>query len=99
MDRSKFVRDCIMDSIANDYEDFEMIVNETNKFSAQKGIKASRGEISETLRQLIEGGYAQSYIFPAGQSGHPQPVSYAGDRVAELWFYLTPKGLASLASN
>jgi hypothetical protein len=76
-----------------------MIVNETNKFSAEKGVKASRREISEVLRQLIEGGYAQSYLFPVGGSGHPQPVAYSEDRAAELWFYLTPKGAASVASH
>jgi hypothetical protein len=95
---SQLLRYWVMDSIANDYENFEMVVSETGKFAEMQGMQVDQSAIIKVLRQLIDDGDAQVYVF-SGTSHLPTPADYAVDRLEDLWFYLTPKGNAALSSG
>jgi hypothetical protein len=56
-----------MSSIADDYEEFEMVSNTATKWAEEDGLQFDRKEVLRELAELIQLGYAQAYIL----SAHP----------------------------
>src|SRR6266850_523872 len=55
----------VMSSIADDYEDFEMVSNTATKWAEGDGLHFDRKEILRELAELIGKGYAQAYTLSA----------------------------------
>ena len=96
MTREKFLEELIMDTIANDYEDFDMIVREVTTACAEPVASPSVTEITNGLRRLIDAGLARAYLLsptrlPVVVSDVGQPELSEG-----LYFYLTQDGRARL---
>jgi hypothetical protein len=85
----------VMSSIANDYEDFEMVLNTTAKWAEEDGLQFGREELLSELSELILKGYAQSYVLSA-QPPHTLVADYSEARADDLWFMLTPAGIREL---
>jgi hypothetical protein len=85
------IKESVMMEIANDYEEFEWLLNCVNRWGAEHGIAVDRRTVLEKLGELISEGYATAYVYcERGQEF--RPAEYSPERVDELWFYLTPKG-------
>jgi hypothetical protein len=61
MDRDNLMRLFVLDAIVNDYEDFQMVVNEVVGWGAERGLKISLPEVSEALVGLIKDDLASAY--------------------------------------
>jgi hypothetical protein len=93
--RQRALRIYVMSSIANDYEGFEMVSNETNKWAEESGIEFGRAEILEELSELIRNDYAKAYLL----SPHPPHVvvaAYSEACADALWFMLTTAGIRAM---
>jgi ABC-type branched-subunit amino acid transport system substrate-binding protein len=96
IDRHESIRSSVMRSIADDYEEFETIVQDAIKFAADLKVDITRDEISLALKQLVEEGYAQAYVFSTEAPYSPKPVAAFPDKIPGHWFFLSPKGIEAL---
>ena len=90
--RAAFLRQCVMNAMADDYENLEHIIDWATKLISGQGLRTSREEIVSILKKVIEDGYAQAYIL-SSEPPYSTPVPFVGNDSEDLWFYLTPRGL------
>ena len=93
-----FLKACVMNAMADDYEQLDHIVDWATKLLKQRGIEASHKEIVDALAQLIEEENARAYK-PSPRSPYSKPVRFSVSQASELWFYLRPKGLAKVKNT
>ena len=62
------VRDYLLNYMADDYEDFEMLFSETLRQAKQQGQELNRAETLEAIEQLISQGLAQAYTLSIGDA-------------------------------
>jgi hypothetical protein len=82
-------------SIADDYEDLEMISKTTKEWAEEGGFEFGRTEILEQLAEVIRRDYAKAYVL----SEHPPHVmvaAYSEDHADALWFMLTTAGIRTV---
>jgi hypothetical protein len=91
------LEELIMDAIANDYEDLEMIRHEVKKWSAPDANPPSITDIVEGLVALIDKGLARAYRL----SPHTEVVEDFRNApcLDELYFYISPRGKAALSDE
>ena len=101
---SDFLKDCVITIVADDYENFEMVLKETKRLAASRRIKISENEVAEALQDAIADGSVCAYSlspFPP----HSTKVEYNADQLYGLWYYATPigksaaKGIPELSSE
>ncbi len=93
--REYALRIYVMSSIADDYEDLEMVSNTATKWAEEDGLQFDRKEILRQLTELIRNGYAQAYVLSA-QPPHTVVADYSEARADDLWFMLTAKGIGAM---
>src|ERR1700730_1686115 len=90
-DREKFLTDCVVSVISDDYESFEIILEETRRLAASEGLNFTEAEVAETLRRVISDGFAEAYLL-SPHPPHSTKVEYSSEKLHDLWFYVTPRG-------
>lgn len=85
----------VMSSMADDYEDFEMISETAAKWAEEDGLQFDREEILSELAELIRRGDAQAYIL-SPRPPHTLVADFSMARADELWFMLTAQGIRAL---
>lgn len=90
-DRSSFIKDCVITIISDDYENFQIILDQAKRLGALRKIDVREREVAEALQQAIAGGYAEAYEL-SPKPPHSTKVEYKPDRLKELWFYVTARG-------
>ncbi len=85
-----------MSAIANDYEDFEMIVSEVTEWARRAGLSFTPAEIFASLEELIEKGLAIACRL--SPNSPPEGISPGSLEVMpdDCYFFLTAEGKASL---
>ena len=89
--RERVIDEFVVEAVANDYENFECVVQQVTKWSARIGLRTTRQELIDALERAIGNGYALAYSL-SPQEPHSQVVEFSRARLDELWFYVTPKG-------
>jgi len=82
-----------MSSIADDYEDFEMVSSTVSEWAEEDSIQFDRKEILKELAELIRSGYAQAYILSAQPPNALLVADYSEAHADDLWFMLTRAGI------
>lgn len=93
------IRDWIMDSIADDFESFDIICESVDRWgSEEKNIHPDICEIERGLLQLLEAGLAEAYILTnTNKKIELSEVSSAN--LKDLYFYLSQEGLRELRTK
>ncbi|MGA8182265.1 MAG: hypothetical protein WB819_01340 [Terriglobia bacterium] len=101
-DRSAAILELVLNAIADDYEDLEIILKTINQcyqdvpelkdWRALQVVPVSRPEVVMALRELTEEGFAQAFVYDAGTKQF-RAVSFRQHEAGMLWFYVTEKGL------
>ena len=104
-DRAAAILELVLDAIADDYEDIEIILRTINQcyrdepalngWKALEAVPVSRPEIISALRELTQEGFAQVCIFD-DETKRYQAVNFHSERAAVLWFYVTEKGMQAV---
>jgi hypothetical protein len=89
--RKKWLKMRVLNSFANDYEDFNIIVKTIDEWAAEENMSFYRSEIIETLTDVINEGYAQAFRLSL-QKPYSVAVPFSPDNIDELRFYVTEKG-------
>ncbi len=93
--RAIILRESVMNSIADDYENFDRIIGWATEYISAQGLQSSREELLAILKQLIADGYAQAYLL-SPKPPYSTPVPFSTRDVDNLWFCLTPSGLSAI---
>jgi hypothetical protein len=101
-DRFSAVLELVLNAIADDYENLEIILKTINQWyrgvlelegwKALEAVPVSRPEVVKALRELTQEGFAQACIYHA-ETKQFRPVSFRHDKAGVLWYYVTDKGL------
>jgi hypothetical protein len=104
-DRSAAILELVLDAIADDYENLEIILRTINQsyrdepdlkdWKALEAVPVSRPEVISALRELTQEGFAQACTYDAATKRY-QAVSFRVDRAGVLWFYVTDKGMRAV---
>lgn len=91
-----------MNAIANDYEDFEWVVDMVGRWAVDDGMETpSPSEVAASLVALIEAGYAKAYVLFARQTDWAHEVAaqewravLTADPLVDVpyYFYITKEG-------
>jgi hypothetical protein len=92
MNREKTLRQWVLESVANDYESFELIEEELKKWAKEAVLEVSADEITVHLANLIRDGLVRAYVL-SPQPPHSVVAEFSSDRRDELWYWVTPEGL------
>ena len=87
------VRYYVLDVMADDYENFEHVVASVNRWMLEDGKSVTLAEIIEGLKEVIRAGEAKAYELFHRKENWCIEVPFTPERVWELWYYVTPKGL------
>jgi len=90
-DQEKFLTDCVITIISDDYESFEIILEQTRRLAASRGMNVTEAEVAEALKDVISDGFAEAYLL-SPHPPHSTKVEYSSGKLHELWFYVTPRG-------
>jgi hypothetical protein len=95
MDRTQLLHALIMDAIANDYEPFDMIVQQVTTVASERGLVVNRNEIYIVLKELVDSGFAEAYDLSATSSNNGRILT-AFEGAPDCYFLLTQKGKAAI---
>lgn len=97
MSRKSFVRNCVKTCIADDYENFETIIEDVRRWASYKEIQPTNDEVIEALEDLIAKSEADAYALSA-KPPEIWRVTYSRAHLGKLWFYVTAKGKSNILS-
>lgn len=83
----------VLDSVANDYESLETIIEEVAVWATEERLQVTAKEITAALGQLIQAGQVAAYRVTA--TSKPEVLSSVNLDApqADTYFYITPDGL------
>jgi hypothetical protein len=96
-DRENFLMDCVISIVSDDYENFEIIFEQTSRLARLKGVNVTEAEVAKALERAIAEGLTEAYML-SPQEPHSQKVGYSVEQLHELWFYVTPSGKSTAKS-
>ena len=85
----------LMSIVADDYENFEMVIDTVREWAAEDGLGYTLEEILRELRGLTSDGDIQTYTYMTDKQELVVAV-YDEMRVNDLWFMLTPAGIQAM---
>jgi hypothetical protein len=90
------VKDNLLNSMADDYSNFEMLFNEACERLGEQA--PSRSDALEATEELITEGLAQAYILSPTQPA-ATPINFFKSDADQLWFYITSAGKRLITSG
>jgi hypothetical protein len=87
------IKNSVLSAISDDYENLELILDSVHRHDDPT---STAEPVSVALAELVKDGLAQAYEL-SSESPEATAVSIDPDRMKELWFYATPRGIARIA--
>jgi hypothetical protein len=92
MNREKTLRQWVLESVANDYESFELIEEQLEKWADEAQLEVTEDEMILHLANLIRDGLVRAYVL-SPQQPHSAVADFSPERLDELWYLATREGL------
>jgi hypothetical protein len=92
-DTDRVIKNLIMGDVADDYEEFEHVLKNVTASAADRGISVDRQVVFDKLKELVKEGRVRAYVYLTKQQSFAETAECSADRIDDLWFYITPKGL------
>ena len=85
----------VLQAVANDFEEFEMIASEIAKWTTGDESAPDASQIEQVLMKTISNDDVRAY---EPREGHRQLVATQADpqKIHSLWFYITEQGIARM---
>lgn len=93
------VDDYVLDSVADDYESWQLILQSVRQFAKSDHVSIRRSQVLAALESLVAKGLVQPYILRSTLTDWATPVAWDLDRLHELWYYITPAGREKLRAK
>jgi hypothetical protein len=95
-DSDSKVEDYVLDAVADGYESWQSILASVRQFAKNGSITVRRSEVLKALQSLVNKGLVQSYLLRPVHVDWATAVDWDLNRLHELWYYITPAGLARI---
>ncbi|MEP7362142.1 MAG: hypothetical protein ABI972_02720 [Acidobacteriota bacterium] len=83
----------VLNAIADDYEDLEIILVDAGKWAERDRIDFTEGGVRESLVELIQAGLARAYEYSqAAQRFEVVPIASGPQVKEDHWFLITAEG-------
>lgn len=89
------VNDYVINVVANDYENMELISEEVSSWSSSKGRSVSPDLIIDAISELIKEVLIGCFRFSTS-SGKYETSDFERDNINDFWFLISTKGKALL---
>jgi molybdopterin synthase catalytic subunit len=90
------LREMVLDAVANDYEDFDMVVAEVSKWMSNSARTPDIAQVAQALMESIAEKDVQAFEFVEGTSRYV-PVEAKLETIRDRWFYVTEQGKRKLS--
>jgi len=90
MGRNKFIEDCVINIVADDYESFDYIWRQARKLALTRNLMLTKAQIVDALKHSISEGYVG--VWELSPRAPARQVPYSAGRLHHLWFYVTKVG-------
>jgi hypothetical protein len=87
----EFLIDCVVTIVSDDYESFELILEQARSLALLNGMNATESEVAKAIERAIADGLVQAYIL-SPREPYSTMVPYSEAQLHELWFYATADG-------
>jgi hypothetical protein len=91
MDQVSFLRDCVITVTSDDYEEFDLIFEQTERVASARGMSGNEEEVAGALRSVIADGFVDAYILSPHRP-YSTKVEFTPEQLHDLWYYVTPLG-------
>jgi molybdopterin synthase catalytic subunit len=90
------LRETILSVVADDYEEFDMVVSEASKWIKNSANAPDAAQVTQALMELIAEGDVQALKYVEDSSRYI-PVEAELETIRDLWFYITEQGKRRLS--
>jgi hypothetical protein len=84
-----YLKECVLDATADDYESVSSILPELKKWAASDGHQFSDAQLNNAIENLVSEGKLHVYRY-SKQENKYLPTQYSSDQVKDLWFSSRP---------
>jgi hypothetical protein len=95
--RQEQIRDLVLQTISDDYESLEYIVEHLSQQPELEALGIDVKEITEALESLVQDRLAASWLL-SPVPPHATEVPFSYDSIERLWFYVTVLGKKAATS-
>lgn len=88
----------VINVVANDYENYELIKKEVLNWAAKDHAPATPNAVRDALSAVVRDGLVDCYRFSPA-SGNYERAEFSASKLDELWFRITSKGKPHLSSS
>ena len=86
----------VLDAVADDYEDFDMVVAEVSKWMSNSAQTPDAAQVAQALMESIAENDVQAFEYAEGSSRYV-PVEAKLETIRDRWFYITEQGKRRLS--
>lgn len=86
----------VVNVVANDYENYELINKEVLDWAAEDRTAASAEAVRDALAAVVRDGLVDCYRF---SQGNYERAEFSGSKLEDLWFRVSSKGKAHLRDS
>ena len=98
MSREETLREMVLSSVADDYESFELIEEQVDKWATEAQIEVTADEMALHLADLIRSGLVRAFVL-SPQQPHSVVAEFSPERLDELWYLVTPEGVKKVKAQ
>ncbi len=88
------IEKCVLSTVADDYESWQLILCSVRQFARENGVVVRRSQVLQALERLVNSGLVQCYVLRSVPEDWATRVNWDHKRLYELWYYITPSGLS-----
>jgi hypothetical protein len=92
------VKDYVINVVANDYENLELITKEVSSWASSEGRSVTPALIVDAISELVKEGLVGCFRFSTS-SGKYETTDFKRDKTEELWFLISSSGKKLLAAQ
>jgi hypothetical protein len=85
------MKDYVLNTVADDYENFDIISTEVAAWAAKEGDIFSKELLATSISQLINDGVVNCYRFSTTNQKY-EFAQFEQNKLNELWFYISEEG-------
>lgn len=90
IDRDEFLVDCVTTVASDDYESFEIILEQTQRLAVLNGMNVTEAEVAKAVEPAVTDGLVEAYILSPLEP-HSVKARYSGEQLHDFWFYVTAR--------
>jgi hypothetical protein len=90
MIHDKFFEDCVITIVADDYENFDLILKWSRRLALARNFSVMKAQVVDALKRSISHGYVE--VWELSPKAPARRGKFSLGRLHNMWFYASEKG-------